>query len=381
MFDLTEEQLMMRDTIRKIAFEKIAPRAAEIDETDEYPKDLEEILRDNGILKLLIPERYGGLGGDITTACIIVEEINKASGAVSMIAYVCYATTLLMLHANDWQKEKYLSLMAGDKLMSLCLTEPHAGSDSAAIKSKAFLQGDSYRIDGTKCFITQGAVVDYHFAFAVTGPGRGSKGISAFIVEKDFPGVGVGKSEKKMGMRGISTSEIIFDNAIVPVENRIGEEGQGFKVVMKAFDRIRPIIAAQALGIAQGAYEYALEYSKNRMAFGQPISQFQGVQFKLADMVASTEAARGVVYKAAHLIDKGVEDVTIYSSIAKYFASETAMKVTTDAVQVLGGYGYMKDHPVERMMRDAKCTQIIEGTSEIQQTIIGKKILSGQQVR
>ncbi len=378
MFDLTEEQLMMRDTIRKIAVEKIAPRASEIDETDTYPKDIEEILREQGILKLLIPERYGGLSGDITTACIIVEEINKASGGVSMIAYVCYATTLLMLLSSDRQQEKYFPLMAQDKLMSLCLTEPHAGSDSAGIKSKAVRQDNYYRIDGTKCFITQGAVVDYHFAFAVTGPGKGSKGISAFIVEKDFPGVSLGKNENKMGMRGISASEIIFDNAMVPVENRVGDEGQGFKVVMKAFDKIRPIIASQALGIAQGAYDYALDYSKNRMAFGQPISQFQGIQFKLADMVTSIEAARGLVYKAAHLIDKGVEDVTIFASMAKYFASETAMKVTTDAVQVLGGYGYVKDHPVERMMRDAKCTQIIEGTSEIQQTIIAKNILSGQ---
>ena len=219
-------------------------------------------------------------------------------------------------------------------------------------------------------------VVDYHFAFAVTGPGKGSNGISAFIVEKTSPGVDVGKNEKKMGMRGISASEIIFDNALVPVENRVGEEGKGFKVVMAAFDRIRPIIAAQALGIAQGAYDYALEYSKNRMAFGQPISQFQGIQFKLADMVTSVEAARGLVYNAAQLIDSGVEDVTRHSSMAKYFASETAMKVTTDAVQVLGGYGYIRDHPVERMMRDAKCTQIIEGTSEIQKMIIARKILT-----
>ncbi|MDY7031561.1 MAG: acyl-CoA dehydrogenase family protein [Thermodesulfobacteriota bacterium] len=377
MFDFTEEQLMMRDTIRKISLEKIAPRAVEIDETEEYPKDIEKILRDQGILKLLIPEKYGGLSGDITTACIVVEEINRVSAAVSMIAYVCYATTFLMLFADDHQKERYLTRMAEGKLMSLCLTEPDAGSDSAAIKSRAIRSGDSYKIDGTKCFITQGAVVDYHFAFAVTGPGIGSKGISAFIVEKDFPGVSVGKGEKKMGMRGISASEIIFDGALVPAENRVGKEGHGFKVVMKAFDKIRPIIAAQALGIAQGAYEYALEYSKNRVAFGEPISQFQGIQFKLADMVTSIEAARGLVYRAAHLIDQGVEDVTLYASMAKYFASEIAMKVTTDAVQVLGGYGYIRDHPVERMMRDAKCTQIIEGTSEIQKMIISRRILVG----
>ena len=376
MYDFTDQQLMMRDTIRKITLEKIAPRASEIDETEEYPKDIEEILRDQGILKLLIPEEYGGLSGDITTACIVVEEINRASAAVSMIAYVCYATTLLMLLAGDKQKEKYLPLMAEDKLMSLCLTEPAAGSDSAGIKSKATLEGDRYKINGTKCFITQGAVVDYHFAFAITGPGKGSKGISAFIVEKDFPGVRVGKNEKKMGMRGISASEIIFENASVPARNRVGKEGEGFKVVMKAFDKIRPLIAAQAVGIAEGAYEYALEYSKGRMAFGQPISQFQGLQFKLADMITTIEAAKGLVYKAAYLADKGVEDLTIHASMAKYFASETAMKVTTDAVQVLGGYGYIRDYPVERMMRDAKCTQIIEGTSEIQKTIITKRILS-----
>jgi len=376
MFGFTEEQLMMRDTIREIAREKIAPRASEIDKTDEYPNDLEEVLRNQSILKLLIPERYGGLSGDITTACIIIEEINKISAAVSMIAYVCYATTLLMLHANNLQKEKYLTRMAEDKLMSLCLTEPDAGSDSAGIKSRAILDGDVYRIDGTKCFITQGAVVDYHFAFAVTGPGRGSKGISAFIVEKDFPGVSVGKSEKKMGMRGISASEIIFEDAVVPLENRVGEEGQGFKVVMKAFDKIRPLIAAQALGIAEGACDYAIKYAKERMAFGQPISQFQGIQFKLADMLTSTEAAQGLVYKAAYLVDKGVEDVTIYASMAKYFASETAMRVTTDAVQILGGYGYIREHPLERMMRDAKCTQIIEGTSEIQKVIIARRALA-----
>ena len=375
MMEFTQEQQAMRETVRKISVEKIAPRAAEIDETEEYPKDLEDILREQGVLKLLVPEQYGGLEGDITTACLVVEEINKVSPAVSQIVYVSYATTLLMLHANEFQKGKYLTKMADDKLMSLCLTEPHAGSDSAGIRSKAVLNGDHYIINGTKCFITQGAVVDYHFAFAVTGTGQGSKGISAFIVGKDFHGVSVGKNEKKMGMRGISASEIIFDNALVPVENRVGSEGEGFKVVMKAFDKIRPLIAAQALGIAEGAYQYALEYSKTRFAFGQTISQFQGIQFKLADMVTSIEAARGLVYRAAQLIDKGNEDVTIYSSMAKYFASEAAMKVTTDAVQVLGGYGYMRDHSVERFMRDAKCTQIIEGTSEIQKMIIARKIL------
>ncbi|MFH1626052.1 MAG: acyl-CoA dehydrogenase family protein [Pseudomonadota bacterium] len=375
MFHFREEQLMMRDTVRKIAVEKIAPRASEIDETEQYPKDLEEVLREQGILKYLIPEEYGGLGGDITTACIVVEEINKVSAAVSMIAYVCYATTLLMLLANDVQKKKYLTRMAEDKLMSLCLTEPGAGSDSAGIKSRAVREGDFYKIDGTKCFITQGAVVDYHFAFAVTGPGQGSKGISAFIVEKDFPGVSLGKDEKKMGMRGISAAEIIFDNALVPVENLVGAEGGAFKALMKTFDRIRPLIAAQALGIAQGAYDYALEYSKSRLAFGQPIAQFQGIQFKLADMVTLVEAARGLVYKAANLIDKGVDDVTVQVSMAKYFASEIAMKVTTDAVQILGGPGYMRDYPVERFMRDAKCTQIIEGTSEIQKVIIARRIL------
>ena len=376
MMEVTQEQQAMKEAVRKISIEKIAPRAAEIDETEEYPKDLEEILREQGVLKLLVPEQYGGLGGDITTACLVVEEINKVSPAVSQIVYVSYATTLLMLHANEFQKGKYLTKMADDKLMSLCLTEPHAGSDSAGIRSKAVVNGDHYIINGTKCFITQGAVVDYHFAFAVTGPGQGSKGISAFIVGKDFHGVSVGKNEKKMGMRGISASEIIFDNALVPVENRVGSEGEGFKVVMKAFDKIRPLIAAQALGIAEGAYQYALEYSKTRFAFGQTISQFQGIQFKLADMVTSIEAARGLVYRAAQLIDKGNEDVTIYSSMAKYFASEAAMKVTTDAVQVLGGYGYMRDHSVERFMRDAKCTQIIEGTSEIQKMIIARKILA-----
>ena len=375
MMEVTQEQQAMKEAVRKISVEKIAPRAAEIDETEEYPKDLEDILREQGVLKLLVPEQYGGLEGDITTACLVVEEINKVSPAVSQIVYVSYATTLLMLHANEFQKGKYLTKMADDKLMSLCLTEPHAGSDSAGIRSKAVLNGDHYIINGTKCFITQGAVVDYHFAFAVTGTGQGSKGISAFIVGKDFHGVSVGKNEKKMGMRGISASEIIFDNALVPVENRVGSEGEGFKVVMKAFDKIRPLIAAQALGIAEGAYQYALEYSKTRFAFGQTISQFQGIQFKLADMVTSIEAARGLVYRAAQLIDKGNEDVTIYSSMAKYFASEAAMKVTTDAVQVLGGYGYMRDHSVERFMRDAKCTQIIEGTSEIQKMIIARKIL------
>ena len=376
MMEFTQEQQAMRETVRKISVEKIAPRAREIDEKEEYPEDLEEILREQGVLKLLVPEQYGGLGGDITTACLVVEEINKVSPAVSQIVYVSYATTLLMLLGNDLQKEKYFTRMAKDKLMSLCLTEPGAGSDSAGIKTRAVREGDSYKIDGTKCFITQGAVVDYHFAFAVTGPGKGSKGISAFIVEKGFPGVSLGKDEKKMGMRGISAAEIIFDNALVPVENRVGPEGQAFNVLMKTFDRIRPIIAAQALGIAEGAYEIALEYSKTRFAFGQPISQFQGVQFKLADMVTSIEAARGLIYKAARLIDKGEDDVAIYSSMAKYYASEVAMKVTTEAVQILGGYGYMREYSVERFMRDAKCTQIIEGTSEIQKMIIARRILA-----
>lgn len=385
-YQLTEEQEMLRQIVKRLAEDKVAPRAAEIDEKDEYPWDLKELIAEQGLLGAGIPEEYGGTGAGLPSVCLIVEEIAKASAAVSLIVAAQELGMMpILVGGSEAQKEKYLPGIAdGDQICAFALTEPNAGSDAGAVKTRAVREGDKYLLSGQKCFITNGSIADVFTVFATVDPKAGLKGLSAFIVEKNYPGVTVGKKEHKMGIRGSETTEVIFDNCPVPVENLMGKEGDGFKIAMMTLDRTRPVIGAQAVGIAQGALDYAVNYAKERVQFGKPIASFQGLQFMLADMATRVEAARQLVYKAAFLIEHAAEnntsatDISLFSSMCKLFASDTAMQVTVDALQVLGGYGYMKEYPMERMMRDAKITQIYEGTNQIQRVVIAKNMLSGK---
>lgn len=374
-FSLTEQQELIRRTVRDIAQKVVAPRAAEIDRTGEYPWDIKEVLANQGLLGLLIPEEYGGGGADLLTAALVIEELAKvdASSSCIMVGAVDGVFTLL-LAANEDQRNRYFPHIAtGAMGGAIAITEPGAGSDVGAMTTKAVKDGDVYRITGVKHFITMGGGVSELFTvFAITDPGKGAKSFSAFIIENDSPGFTIGKHEDKMGVRGVPNVEIIMDNVQVPASNLLGKEGDGFKLTMQALDRARPGVAAQSVGIAQGALDFALEYSKTRVQFGQPIGQFQGIQFMLADMATQIEAARYLTYRAAVLVDEGAKDGPKVAAMAKLLASDTAMKVTTDAVQVVGGYGYMKDYPVERMMRDAKLMQLFVGTNQIQRMIIAR---------
>ncbi|MBF7082282.1 acyl-CoA dehydrogenase [Desulfallas sp. Bu1-1] len=382
-YQLTEEQEMLRQTVQRLAEEKVAPRAAEIDEKDEYPWDLKEMIAEQGLLGAGIPEEYGGTGAGLPSVCLIVEEIAKVSASASLIVAAQELGMMpILLSGSEEQKQKYLPGIAdGDQIAAFALTEPNAGSDAGSVKTRAVREGDKYLLSGQKCFITNGSIADVFTVFATTDPKAGLKGLSAFIVEKNYPGLSVGKKEHKMGIRGSETTEIIFDNCPVPAENLLGKEGRGFKIAMMTLDCTRPVIGAQAVGIAQGALDYAVNYAKQRVQFGKPIASFQGIQFMLADMATKVEAARQLVYKAAFLIENAkknnvpASEVSRFSSMAKLFASDVAMQVTVDAVQVLGGYGYMKEYPLERMMRDAKITQIYEGTNQIQRVVIAKNLL------
>lgn len=382
-YQLTEEQEMLQQTVRRLAEEKVAPRAAEIDEKDEYPWDLKELFSQQELLGLGVPEEYGGTGFGLPSVCLAVEEIARASGSAALIIAAQELGLMpVLVAASEEQKKKYLPRVAsGEHIIAFALTEPDAGSDAGGMKSTAIRDGDKYILNGSKCFITNGGLADVYTVFAKTDPSKGLKGISAFIMEKDTPGFTVGKKEKKMGIRGSQTCELSFENCPIPAENLLGKEGDGFKYAMMTLDRTRPVVGAQALGIAQGALDYAVKYSKERVQFGKPIATFQGLQFMMADMVTKVEAARQLIYKAAHLIENAAEnntsmnEISIFSSMSKLFASDTAMQVTTDALQILGGYGYMKEYPMERMMRDAKITQIYEGTNQIQRVVIAKCLL------
>ena len=373
---LTEEQQLIQETVQKIAQSRIRPRAPEIDETGEFPWDIVELYRETGLFSLMVPEEYGGGGSDIMTICLAAEEVAKEdlSCAIILIGQEVFTLPLLEVASLE-QQQSYFPQLAEGKLTALSLTEYGSGSDAASIRTRAVLDGDHYRITGTKLWTTNGDKADLIMVFAVTNPELGANGISTFIVPKGTPGMSFGKPERKMGMHGTSTVEVVYDDVRVPVADRIGPEGMGFKLVMKAFDKNRAVIGAVAVGIAQGAYEYALNYAKERFQFGQPIAKFQAIQFMLADMATEIEAARQLVYLAAGELDAGSPEGGKLGSMAKYFASDLAMKVTTDALQILGGYGYMKDHPVERMMRDAKITQIFEGTNQIQRIIVARSIL------
>ena len=374
----SEEEAMILDVVRQLVAEKVAPRAAEIDENGEFPDDLRQLFAQNDLLGIPFPAEYGGLGGSFVTYVKVVEEIAKACASSSLIVAVQELGALpILIGGNEQQKQKYIpKLASGEWVAAYALTETGSGSDAAgSMRARAEKRGDKYILNGTKIFITHGNVADVVCAFAVTDPTKGANGISAFILEKTFPGFIVGKREKKMGIRGSPTVELVFENCEVPAENLLGQEGEGFKIAMKVLDKSRPGIAAQALGIAAGALDFATTYARERIAFGKPIGQQQGVGFMLADMKMEVEAARLLVYECARKCDENAPDVSLWAAMCKLKAGDVAMQVTTDAVQVLGGYGYSTEYPVERMMRDAKITQIYEGTQQIQRLVIARALV------
>ncbi len=375
-FTLTEDQKLFRKEWRRLFEDKFTERAAEIDKTGEFPWDNLKVLADAGLAGINIPEAYGGAGADSITHCLLVEEVARVCASTSLIPAVNKLATLPILFAGSEElQQRFLPRIAdGSAMASYCLTEPGSGSDAAAMRSRAVRDGDDYVINGTKRFITGGGVSKIYVYYAVTDPDAGAKGISAFVLEDSMPGFEIGKHEDKLGIRGSPTTEVICSDVRVPAANRLGEEGQGFPLALRALDHSRITIGAQAVGIAQGALDYALGYTKERRQFGRVIADFQGLQFMLADMAMQTEAARTLVYQAAAKADRGDEDLTFFGAASKCFASDVAMKVTTDAVQLLGGYGYVKEFPLERQMRDAKITQIYEGTNQILRVVMARQL-------
>jgi alkylation response protein AidB-like acyl-CoA dehydrogenase len=375
-FGFSDEQVAIRDTIRELVQDRVAPRAAGIDATAEYPKDIEELFAENGVLAIPFPEEYGGISGSSVTICMGIEEIAKACATSSLVLAVqALGSYPILVAGTEEQKKRLCPPLAQGRTAAYALSEPGSGSDAAAMGTTARRYGAEYVLNGSKIFITNGSVADTLVVFARTDPEAAARGISAFVLEREQSPWEVVKTEHKLGIRGSPTAMLAFDDVKVPVKNRLGEEGQGFKLALAVLDRSRPGIGAQALGIAEGALDYAIGYARERRQFGQPIASFQGIQFMLADMATQIEASRQLVYLAATKVDARSPDLTKVAAMAKLFASDTAMRVTTDAVQILGGYGYIQDYPVERMMRDAKITQIYEGTNQIQRVVISRALL------
>ena len=376
---LTEEHLLLRDAVRVLADEQIAPRAAEIDRRAEWPDDVRRLLAEHDILGIPFAERHGGLGADLLTLCLAIEQISRVCATSGLIVAVqALGAIPIEVAGTPEQQDRWLpGIATGERLIAFGLTEAEAGSDPSALRTTAVRDGDEYVINGSKRFISHGSVADYVVVFAVTKPDaeKPTRRLSAILVETDRPGFKVTRLEHKMGIRGSPTAELAFDGVRVPLGNRLGDEGQGFAVAMQTFERSRPGIAAQAVGIAQGALEVAARYAKERHQFGKPIGELQMIQAMLADMDASTEAARQLLYTACEEIEAG-RDAARWAAICKLVAGDTAMRVTTDAVQVLGGYGYVDEYPVERMMRDAKITQLYEGTQQIQRLIVARSLLA-----
>jgi alkylation response protein AidB-like acyl-CoA dehydrogenase len=379
---LSDEQREIRELVRSLARERIAPRAAEIDESHEFPWDVVELFREHEIFGLLFDEEWGGTGTGVLLALVAMEEVSKVCATSGLILAVQELGSLgLKLVGTQEQKERYLPRLAsGEWLAAYALTEAGSGSDSAAMRTTARLEGDEYVLHGGKRFITNAGVASLYTVFAKTDPDAGHAGISAFVVEADSPGFEVARLEPKMGISGSTTGELVFDGCRVPAGNLLGEEGEGFRIAMRILDRSRPGVAAQALGIAQGATDYALEYAKTRETMGRPIAEHELIAAKLADMETACEAARGLLYRFGRMVDEGAPDaeLTKASAMAKLHCSDVAVDVTNEAVQILGGYGYIKEYPVERMMRDAKITQIYEGTNEIQRIVIAREMLKEQ---
>ncbi|MER7442168.1 acyl-CoA dehydrogenase family protein [Micromonospora avicenniae] len=378
-YRLPEEHEAIREAVREVCAAKVAPNAAEADETGEFPKASYDALRAADFHAPHIPVEYGGAGADALATAIVIEEVARACAASSLIPAVNKLGTMpLLLAGSEELKRRYLTPVAsGDAMFSYCLSEPEAGSDAASMTTRAVRDGDHWVLNGVKRWITNAGVSEYYTVFAVTDPSARSKGISAFVVEKSDPGVSFGAPEKKLGIKGSPTREVYLDNVRIPADRMIGAEGTGFATAMRTLDHTRVTIAAQALGIAQGALDYAKGYIQERKQFGKAVAEFQGVQFMLADMGMKLEAARQLTYAAAGKSERGDADLTYFGAAAKCFASDAAMEITTDAVQLLGGYGYTKDYPVERMMRDAKITQIYEGTNQVQRIVMARQLLRG----
>jgi alkylation response protein AidB-like acyl-CoA dehydrogenase len=372
----TEEQEMIRDLCRQIAEERIKPVRAELDEKEEFPHEIMKALAQADLFQIIIPEQYGGLGGGCLENCIAVEELSRACCGVS----TSYAASFLgaypmLLFGNEAQKEKYLPLIgSGEQLCAFALTESSSGSDAGSIKTEAVKDGDSYVLNGSKQWITNGGEAGVYTVVAITDRSKGARGATAFIVEADDPGFSIGKKEVKMGIRASATAELIFNDCRIPADRVLGKEGLGFVVAMRTFDKSRPGVGAQAVGVAQGALDEAAAFARVRKQFGKPIITFQAVSHMLADMAVDLEAARALVYATARYIDSGAKDFSKVSAMAKVFPTDMAMRVTTNAVQVLGGHGYMREYPVEKMMRDAKILQIYEGTNQIQRNVIGQEL-------
>ena len=376
-YRLPEDHETIRAAVREVCDARVAPNAAEADETGEFPKASYEALRSSDFHAPHIPAEYGGAGADALATAIVIEEVARACASSSLIPAVNKLGTLPLLLAGSAElKRKYLSpVAAGEAMFSYCLSEPESGSDAAAMATRAVRDGDHWVVNGVKRWITNAGVSEYYTVFAATDPGAGSRGISAFVVEKSDPGVSFGAPEKKLGIKGSPTREVYLDHVRLPADRMIGAEGTGFATAMQTLDHTRVTIAAQAVGIAQGALDFAKGYVKERKQFGKPIADFQGVQFMLADMGMKLEAARQMTYVAAGKSERGDADLTYFGAAAKCFASDAAMEITTDAVQLLGGYGYTRDYPVERMMRDAKITQIYEGTNQVQRIVMARHLL------
>ena len=373
---LTDVQKEIKQLARDIAKEKILPVRAKLDENEEFPWEIIKHLADAGLFGIFIPEEYGGTKAGCFELCLVIEELSRVCSAVAL----CYAATALgitpvVMFGNDAQKRKYLpDVAAGKKIAGFAVTEEHAGSDASAIETTAVKVPGGYKLNGTKRFITNGGEAETYVIIALTDKTRGPRGATAFILEKNMPGFTFGRKEKKLGIRASATRELVFEDCFVPTENVLAKEGMGFIVTMKLFDFTRPGISAQALGVAQGALEAAIEHAKTRVQFGHPIIAIQSVQHMLANMAMDVEAARGLVYNTARTIDSGVKDASMEAAMAKVYASDVAMRVTTDAIQVFGGVGYMRDYPVEKMMRDAKITQIYEGTNQVLRNVIGSEL-------
>jgi len=377
LYRLTDEQRLLRAAVRELADDKIAPRAAEVDETGEFPWDVYDALVRAGFHAVHIPEAYGGAGADAISACIVIEEIARACASSSLIPAVnkLGSQPVILSGSEELKKQVLWPVASGEAMFSYALSEREAGSDAASMRTRAVLDGDHWVINGTKCWITNAGVSTYYTVMAVTDPEKGPNGISAFVVHKDDPGFSVGAKERKLGIKGSPTCEIYFEDCTIPADRIIGEPGTGFKTALRTLDHTRLAIGAQALGIAQGALDASIGYVKQRHQFGRAIADFQGIQFMVADMGMRIEAARQLVYAAAARAERDEPNLTFTSSAAKVFASDTAMSVTTDAVQLFGGAGYTRDFPVERMMRDAKITQIYEGTNQINRMVMARNLL------
>jgi alkylation response protein AidB-like acyl-CoA dehydrogenase len=376
-FELPEELEEFRSLVREIAEDKIAPRAAELDRTDEWPEDLYDVLVQNELTGVGYPEEYGGSGGGSLAFGVLIEELSRVSAGLALAPAVAKlgVVPLVLAGTEDQRRQMIEGIVRGQTLMSYALTEPGAGSDAASLSTRYEREGDEFVLNGTKRFITGAGVSHAYVVFATRDPAERSKGISAFLVMRDDPGVEFGRKEDKMGIRGSPTREVVLSGARIPAERLIGREGEGFKIALRTLDFSRPLIGAQALGIAQGAFDLAARYATEREQFGQRIADFEAIQFMLADMAMKLEASRMLVYKALALCDDQDPRMTKWSAMAKCFASDSAMAITTDAVQILGGYGYVREYPAERYMRDAKITQIYEGTNQIQRVVIARQIL------